>query len=153
MRYLLAILIALGVLAGITSMMFVRIPDGANLYSFIACDASANSASNQRLCYWMLSAFLVLEQIEDRIDELGRTSDRILRFRQRYSRNVWAAILKRCEAVVCGETVYGHFSPKTSEPYGACEYIVNHFGKLTRFLDDPRLPYYPVKVDQIHLGE
>ena len=26
---------------------------------------------DQRLCYWMLSAFLVLEQIEDRIDELG----------------------------------------------------------------------------------
>jgi hypothetical protein len=36
---------------------------------------------DQRLCYWMLSAFLVLEQIEDRIDELGRTEANIQRHR------------------------------------------------------------------------
>jgi transposase len=95
---------------------------------------------DQRLCYWMLSAFLVLEQIEDRIDELGRTRARIMRYRQRYSRKVWQAILKRCEAVLRGETVYGHFWPKTSELYGACDYIVKHYKKLTRFVDDPRLP-------------
>lgn len=95
---------------------------------------------DQRLCYWMLSAFLVLEQIEDRIDDLGRNRGRILRYRGRYSRKVWAAILKRCEAVMRGETVYGHFWPKTSELYIACQYIVNHYKKLTRYLDDPRLP-------------
>jgi hypothetical protein len=95
---------------------------------------------DERLCYWMLSAFLVLEQIEDRIDELGRTRERIIRYRQRYGRKVWAAILKRCEAVTRGETLYGHFWPKTSELCIACQYIVTHYGELTRYLDDPRLP-------------
>lgn len=70
---------------------------------------------DERLCYWMLSAFLVLEQIEDRIDELGRTKERILRYRQRYGFKVWTAMKKRCEAVMRGETVYGHYWPKTSE--------------------------------------
>jgi hypothetical protein len=96
--------------------------------------------NDQRLCYWMLSAFLILEQVEDRIDELGRTKVRILRYRQRYSRKIWQAILKRCAAVLRGETLYGHYWPKTSELYIACQYIVNHYGELTRYLDDPRLP-------------
>jgi hypothetical protein len=95
---------------------------------------------DERLCYWMLSAFLVLEQIEDRIDELGRTKLRILRYRQRYSRKVWAAILKRCEAVVRGDTIYGHFWPKTSELHIACQYIVKHYPELTAYIEDPRLP-------------
>lgn len=95
---------------------------------------------DERLCYWMLSAFLVLEQIEDRIDEIGRNRANILRYRQRYSRKVWAAILKRCQAVMRGETVYGHHWPKTSELFIACQYIANHYTELTRYLDDPRLP-------------
>lgn len=95
---------------------------------------------DERLCYWMLSAFLVLEQIEDRIDELGRNKERIQRYRQRYSIKVWAAIRRRCEAVMRGETVYGHYWPKTSELYLACQYIVNHYDELTRYIDDPRLP-------------
>lgn len=93
-----------------------------------------------RLCYWMLSAFLVLEQIEDRIDELGRTKARIERYRNRYSRKIWAAILKRCKSVVAGEKIYGHFWPKTSELYIACSYIVEHEKNLTAYLEDPRLP-------------
>jgi hypothetical protein len=95
---------------------------------------------DERLCYWMLSAFLVLEEIEDRIDDLGRTRERILRYRQRYGRKVWTAMKKRCEAVMRGETVYGHYWPKTSELFVACQYIVNHYDELTRYLDDPRLP-------------
>ena len=95
---------------------------------------------DQQLCYWMLSAFLILEQIEDRIDELGRTRARIERYRQRYSRKIWLAILKRCESVLRGETVYGQYWPKTSKLYGACEYIVKHYQALTRYLTDPRLP-------------
>jgi hypothetical protein len=78
--------------------------------------------------------------IEDHIDELGRTKQRILRYRQRYSRKVWAAILKRCQSVMRGEAVYGYHWPKTSDLYLACQYIVKHFAELTRYLDDPRLP-------------
>jgi Transposase IS66 family len=95
---------------------------------------------DQRLCYWMLSAFLVLEQIEDRIDELGRTGGRITRYRHRYAKKVWAAIKKRCESVIRQEAVYGYVWPKTSELYIACQYILKHYGALTRYLDDPRLP-------------
>lgn len=93
-----------------------------------------------KLCYWMLSAFLVLEQIEDRIDELGRTKARIERYRHRYSRKVWNAMLKRCESVIRGEKVYGQYWPKTSELFIACQYMVEHFPELTVYLDDPRLP-------------
>ncbi len=99
-----------------------------------------NKDKDQRLCYWMLSAFLVLEQIEDRIDELGRTKANIERYRQRYSRKVWEIIRKRCESVIRGEKIHGNYWPKTSELYGACHYIVKHFRTLTAYLDDPRLP-------------
>ncbi len=88
----------------------------------------------------MLSAFLVLEQIEDRIDELGRTKARIERYRQRYSSKVWAAIRKRCESVIRGQKIYGHYWPKTSELYIACKYIVKHYETLTAYIRDPRLP-------------
>lgn len=93
-----------------------------------------------KLCYWMLSAFLVLEQIEDQIDDLGRTRARIERYRNRYSRKVWKAILKRCESVVRGEKIYGQYWPKTSEIFLACQYVKEHFPELTAYLDDPRLP-------------
>ncbi len=95
---------------------------------------------DQKLCYWMLSAFLVLEQIEDQIDELGRTKATIERYRNRYSRKVWAIIRRRCESVLRGEKIYGNYWPKTSQLYGACHYIVKHFEILTAYLDDPRLP-------------
>jgi hypothetical protein len=95
---------------------------------------------DQKLCYWMLSAFLVLEQIEDQIDERGRTKATIERYRNRYSRKVWAIIRRRCESVLRGEKTYGSYWPKTSQLYGACLYIVKHFEILTAYLDDPRLP-------------
>lgn len=95
---------------------------------------------DQKLCYWMLSAFLVLEQIEDQIDELGRTKATIERYRNRYSRKVWAIIRRRCESVLRGEKIYGNYWPKTSQLYAACFYIVKHFEILTAYLDDPRLP-------------
>lgn len=82
----------------------------------------------------------MLEQIEDRLNELGRTRELIIRYRQRYIRKVWAAILKRCQAMLHGETIYGHYWPKTSDLYGACQHIVDHYKELTLFLEDPRLP-------------
>lgn len=87
-----------------------------------------------------MSAFLILEQIEDRIDKLGRTSANIERYRGRYSTKVWAAIRKRRVSVVQGERVYGHYWPKTSKLYGACDYIINNYEKLAVNLRDTRLP-------------
>lgn len=95
---------------------------------------------DQRLCYWMLSAFLVLEQIEDRIDELGRTRATIERYRGRYSSKVWAAMHKRCASVLRGEKIYGHYWPKNSKIYAACEYIIKHYPELTVYLHDARIP-------------
>ncbi len=95
---------------------------------------------DQPLCYWMLSAFLVLEQIEDRIDELGRTIPRVLRYRERYSKKVWAAIKKRCEDVIAGRRTYSQYWPKTSELYLACQYIVKNYEALTQYLKDASLP-------------
>lgn len=95
---------------------------------------------DQKLCYWMHSAFLVLETIEERIDETGRNRVNILRYRQKFSQKVWVAILKRCQSVIAGERVYGEFWPKSSKIYESCEYIINHYEKLTAFIFDPRLP-------------
>jgi len=95
---------------------------------------------DHRLCYWMLSAFLILEQIEDRIDELGRTWPRVECYRQRYSKKIWEAVLRRAESVLRGERQYGDFWPKTSDLYQACDYIVKHYKKLTAYIDDARLP-------------
>lgn len=94
------------------------------------------------LCYWMLSAFLVLENIEDRIDEVGRLPDTILKYREKFSKKVWEAILRRAKAVVEGDTATynNNYWPKSSELYLACNYVVTHYEELTRYISDCRLP-------------
>ncbi len=94
---------------------------------------------DEDLCYWMLSAFLILEQIEDRLDDLGRTRERIMRYRGRYAKKIWEAIKKRCASVMAGEKIYGDYWPKSSHIYQACAYIIKYYHELTRYLDDPRL--------------
>ncbi len=94
---------------------------------------------DQTLCYWMLSAFLILERIEDKLDNIGRTYESVRRYRQRYAKKVWEAMRKRCESVIRGEKVYSHYWPKSSKLYAACHYIVANYAELTRYLDDPRL--------------
>lgn len=94
------------------------------------------------LCYWMLSAFLILENIEDRIDEVGRIPATVLKYRNKFSQKIWAAIYRRAKAVVDGDTkTYdNNYWPKSSELYIACNYIVNHYAELTLYLEDFRLP-------------
>jgi len=96
--------------------------------------------TDQTLCYWMLSAFLILQEIEDKLDHKGRTIALVTKYRQKYAKKIWAAILKRCVSVVKGEAVYGSYWPKTSKIYDACAYIKHNYEELTRYLDDPRLP-------------
>ena len=116
--------------------------------TYAACSAHARRPFfryknlDETLCYWMLSAFLILEQIEDRLDELGRTRELVLKHRQRYSKKIWEAKLRRAKSVVAGETkTYDNFYwPKSSDLYKACNYIINHYEELTRYLEDPRLP-------------
>ena len=94
---------------------------------------------DESLCYWMLSAFLVLESIENTIDEKGRTWENTLKYRKKYSTKVWQAMLVRCNSVLAGETTYADRWPKTSEIYKACKYIQSNYEKLTTYIDDPRL--------------
>ena len=128
-----------------TNLVSSKISEKFNI-AYAGCAAHARRPfwrykdKDQKLCYWMLSAFLVIEQIEDRIDELGRTRERILRYRQRYSRKIWRAILKRCESVIRGEKIYGYYWPKTSEIGKACAYIIKHYSELTRYLENPHIP-------------
>ena len=93
------------------------------------------------ICYWMLSAFFVLSDIEDRIDEVGRTEATTNRFRQKFAKKVWEAILKRCRSVLAGEATYGQRWPKGSKIYEAARYVVDNYKYLTAYLSDPRLPY------------
>jgi len=85
-----------------------------------------------RICHWMLSAFLVLEHIEERIDALGRTSETILKLRGKFGRKVWEAMRKRCESVMRGEAIYGNYWPKLSHIYKACEYFAGTRSCKTR---------------------
>lgn len=102
------------------------------------------------LCYFMLRGFVMLSQIEDRIDSRGRTEAMILKLRGRYAKWVWTALLNRCIAATTGE-VLGRATyrkdcgpqiwPPNTELHTACRYVIKHFEELTRYLGNPYLHY------------
>jgi hypothetical protein len=102
------------------------------------------------LCYFMLRGFVMLSQIEERIDNRGRTQETILKLRGRYAKWVWTALLNRCIAATTGE-VLGRATyrkdcepqiwPPSTELHTACRYVIKHFEELTRYLGNPHLHY------------
>jgi hypothetical protein len=102
------------------------------------------------LCYFMLRGFLMLSQIETRIDRRGRTKATVLKLRGRYGRWVWQALRHRCVAATTGE-ILGRATyrkdcepqiwPPSTELHIACRYVIKHFDELTRYLDNPHLHY------------
>jgi hypothetical protein len=104
-------------------------------------------------CYFMLRGFLKLARIEKRIDRRGRTQANVIYMRNRYSRKIWIALRNRCLAATQGHSAAGRFTfrhgettgcniwPPGTELHSAAKYIVNHFEKLTRYLDNPFLKY------------
>lgn len=102
------------------------------------------------LCYFMLRGFLMLSQIEDRIDARGRSRENILKLRSRYAKWVWQALRHRAIAATSGE-ILGRATyrkdcgpdvwPPGTDLYVACRYVINHFEELTRYLGNPHLHY------------
>ncbi len=102
------------------------------------------------LCYFMLRGFLMLSQLEKRIDLRGRTPKNVLKYRDRYGRMIWTALRNRSQSSVHGK-VMSHIPPKFGIqpmlwPPGmdlnrACNYVINHFNELTLYLTVPRLQY------------
>jgi hypothetical protein len=102
------------------------------------------------LCYFMLRGFLMLSQLEKRIDLRGRTSANILKYRSRYGRMIWEALRNRCNSAITGK-VMSRIPPKFGImpriwPTGmdlnqACNYVINNFEALTLYLSVPQLQY------------
>jgi Transposase IS66 family len=105
---------------------------------------------DEALCYFMLRGFLMLSQIETRIDSRGRTETTILKLRGRYSKWVWQALKNRCIAATTGE-IFGRATyrkncgpqiwPPSTELHTACRYVIKHFEELTRYLSNAHLHY------------
>lgn len=102
------------------------------------------------LCYFMLRGFLMLSQIESRIDSRGRTKATVLKLRGRYAKWVWQALRSRCVAATTGE-VLGRATyrkncgpqiwPPSTQLHTACRYVIKHFEELTQYLGNPYLHY------------
>ena len=102
------------------------------------------------LCYFMLRGFLMLSQIESRIDSRGRTKATVMKLRGRYAKWVWQALKNRCIAATTGE-IPGRATyrkncgpqiwPPSTELHTACRYVIKHFDELTRYLENPYLHY------------
>jgi len=105
---------------------------------------------DENLCYFMLRGFLMLTQLEKRIDLRGRTNKNVLKYRNRYGRMLWTALKNRCEAALTGRIVgpippKGGIKPKIWPPgmelHQACKYLIKHFEELTLYLTVPELKY------------
>ncbi len=102
------------------------------------------------LCYFMLRGFLMLSQIEKRIDYHGRTKASVLKLRGRYAKWVWQALKHRAIAATSGE-ITGRATyrkdcgpdiwPPGHELHRACMYVINHFDELTKYLSNPHLHF------------
>jgi hypothetical protein len=98
----------------------------------------------------MLRGFLLLTELEHRIDELGRTRATVLKLRGKYGRMIWQALKNRCIAAVTGEGpgpatypkgITPNVWPPKTELYDAAQYVIRHFEELTLYLEHPELEY------------
>lgn len=86
------------------------------------------------LCYFMLRAFSILAKVELKIDYLGRSEKNILYFRRKYSDKIWKIIKNKCSKVIEEKNW-----PPSSSLYDACLYILNHYEKLTKYINHPEV--------------
>jgi hypothetical protein len=83
-------------------------------------------------CSHLLHLFLGLAMYEKRLDVHGRNRENVLAVRGNESRELWGKILALAKTLVPRW-------PPTSKLGAGARYIINHFEKLTAYLDDPRL--------------
>jgi hypothetical protein len=116
-----------------------------------------HAEDDDELCDYMLRGFAMLSHVERRIDEIGRTRETVLRLRRKYGRKIWNALVRRAKSVDAAESpsdCRGHrLWPRASELRVACRYIVKHEAKLTRYLDDPRLPWTNNRLERLLRAE
>jgi hypothetical protein len=102
------------------------------------------------LCYFMLRGFLMLAQLEKRIDLKGRNRKNVNYMRGRFGRKIWQALYNRCVHATTGhcpgpytlvKTTFNDVWPPGSDLHIACRYVITHFEELTRYLDNPYLQY------------
>jgi hypothetical protein len=104
----------------------------------IGCAAHARRAfalhtdEDPQRCEHMLHLFLGLAMHEQQLDEFGRNRDNVLAVRRNESRELWNDILKLAKTMT-------DLWSKATKLGTAARYIINHFGALTAYLDDPRL--------------
>jgi hypothetical protein len=82
---------------------------------------------------------------------MGRTHERTLKLRGKYSRWIWLALKNRCLAAVTGERPTTATKPYSSPPLitwpkktklrSAAEYVIENFAELTQYISDPRLEF------------
>jgi hypothetical protein len=118
----------------------IKEPDLLSRFSFklVGCSAHArrpfalHEDEDPMYCSYMLHLFTGLSMHEERLDAHGRNRLNVLAVRQHESRRLWEQILE------IATKLEARWSKESKLGAGA-RYIINHYDKLTAYLDDPRL--------------
>lgn len=112
-----------------------------------------HAEDDDALCDQMLKYFLILIEMETRIDERGRTFRRTLFYRQKYGKKIWNKILVLSKSVLNSRKLadcIGHYVWPPSSKFGvACKYIEKHFIELTVYLEYPQIPPTNNKIERL----
>ena len=107
-------------------------------FTFIGCSAHARRPfalyenDDPMYCAHLLHLFTGLAIHEDCLDDFGRNRHNVLAVRQHESRQLWEQIRE------IATTLESRWSKQSKLGAGA-RYVINHYDKLTAYLDDPRL--------------
>lgn len=107
-------------------------------FRFIGCSAHARRPfalyedEDPVYCPYILHLFAGLAMHEERLDAHGRNRQNVLAVRQHESRRLWEEIRE------VASKIESRWSKESKLGAGA-RYIINHYDKLTAYLDDPRL--------------
>jgi hypothetical protein len=126
--------------ADLSTTNLIRDPELLKRFNFelIGCSAHARRPFAQYEkddaidCPYMLHLFTGLAIHEDRLDVHGRNRQNILAVRQAESRRCWEKIKEVAQRMTARWS-------KASKLGTGARYILKHYDKLTKYLDDPRL--------------
>lgn len=86
--------------------------------------------------WFFLRGFMILADIETYAKENERRPKEVLRIRKLHAGRVWRLLKAHAETF----QAHSGWEP-SSAPYKACTYLLKHYEALTRYLDDPNLPW------------
>jgi hypothetical protein len=96
---------------------------------------------DENLAYFMLIQFFYIYAVERKIFAGLLTADRVLNLRNE-AKKYWDIILSVCTNVVEGKQDFralNRIHHSSSNLLKGCQYIINHYEKCTRYMNDPRL--------------